>query len=437
MEANPLTPRDLFDGKEHFEIPAFQRPYVWNREDQWEPLWQDIARVAESVVVALQEDSDPEIPHHFLGAVVYDSRTPIAGGVVRHSVIDGQQRMTTLQLLIDAAHSVVHEDGYEVEAEELEELILNGGSRFRGTKERFKLWPSQADRNAFEQAMDPNPIWKGESHRILEAHQYFSTETRAWIRGEADEDEAIPPGDEALRVKALAGTLQDRLVVVAIDLSGHDDAQLIFETLNDRGTPLLKADLIKNWVFREGEAIQANVAKWAETHWAEFDSSWWREEIRQGRLQRSRIDIFLQYWLTMRLSDDVRSENVFRDFVTHAQPRMRTAAEAEGLLRELRLDADTYRAFAELDESTPEGRFYQRVIEAMELATTTPVFLWLLSENHLVLPSDRQQALQALESWTIRRTLLQLTTKDVNKFMIVLLRALNPDSPMVVPETSR
>src|SRR6185312_2699663 len=123
-------------------------------------------------------------------------------------------------------------------------------------------------------------------------------ETTRWIEGVADEDGDVPPGSEELRVEALSSTLQDRLMLVAIDLTGHDDAQLIFETLNDRGTPLLKADLIKNWVFRKGEKLGADVNAWAEAQWALFDERWWREEIRQGRLTRSRVDIFLQYWLT-------------------------------------------------------------------------------------------------------------------------------------------
>ncbi|PPF77151.1 DUF262 domain-containing protein [Pseudoclavibacter sp. Z016] len=425
LEANPLTPRDLFEGRVHFEIPTFQRPYVWSREEQWEPLWEDIVRVADSALAA-ETMATRDVAQHFLGAVVYGSRPAVSGDVVRHDVIDGQQRMTTLQVAIDAAHEVFATLGYDDEAEALEGLVLNSQSKFRGTRERFKLWPSQTDRAAFERAMDPTSHAIAElPSRILEAHAYFRGEVFNWVSGVSDLDGTPPPGTAAARAHALSGTLQDRLVVVAIDLSGHDDSQMIFETLNDRGTPLLKADLIKNWIFRRGEDVGADVDRWAGTYWAEFDGSWWREEIRQGRTQRSRIDIFLQYWLTMRTADDVRGDNIFRDFVSHAQSQTTTVDSAESLLRSLRADADTYRAFAQLDESSPEGRFYRRVIEAMELATTTPVFLWLLSPHHPTTPDERHRALEAVESWVIRRTLLQLTTKDVNKFMIVVLRALS------------
>ena len=436
MEAHPRSPRVLFEGKEHYEIPAFQRPYVWNEEDQWAPLWDDVLRVAESYIAAKESGTEPAIRQHFLGAVVYETRPPVTGDVTRHEVIDGQQRMTTLQLLLDAVQQVIDERGHEDLAEALEGLILNKQKAFIDQRERFKLWPSQADRLAFAAAMDPAAPSDGE-HRILDAHKFFRREATRWLSGEPDDDGDVPPSTEGLRVEALTSTLQDRLILVAIDLTGHDDAQLIFETLNDRGTPLLKADLIKNWVFRTGEAIGATVEKWSVTHWAEFDDAWWREEIAQGRHVRSRIDIFLQYWLTMRTQDEVKAEDIFRIFVSYAGPHFTSAGCAGALLAELRQDADSYRTFAQLAPTTPEGRFYSRVIETMELAAITPVFLWLLSPNHHVPARQLRIGFESLESWVIRRTLLRMTTKDVNKFVVAILKSLNDISAAEVGEKLR
>ncbi|MBY6364209.1 DUF262 domain-containing protein [Rhodococcoides corynebacterioides] len=422
LKADALSPRQLFDGKMHYEIPPFQRPYVWNEEDQWAPLWADVIRVAESHVVA--DGAAPTVPHHFLGAVVYESKPPVVGDVTRHLVIDGQQRTTTLQLLIDAVQAVVEERGHALLAEDLEELILNRSSAFRGKPERFKLWPSKHDRNAFAQAMDPKDGWAGE-HRILSAHKFFSEEARAWLTGTPDEDGQTPPGTEEQRASALSATLRDGLYIVAINLTGHDDSQLIFETLNDRGTPLLKADLIKNWVFQQGEKAGADVDEWSETHWVDFDDEWWRAEIVQGRHQRSRIDIFVQYWLTMRLSDEVKTEQVFRIFTEYAAPYMKSGDSADQLLSEFRKDADTYRALANLPDQSAQGSFYGRVIETMGLAATSPLLLWLLSDNHKVPEDQVVIALGALESWVIRRTLLRMTMKDVNKTMVSILKLLD------------
>lgn len=424
MKADALNPRELFGTTVHYEIPAFQRPYVWTRDDQWQPLWQDVRRVTEKVIEAGgDEDALAAVSGHFLGAVVFQLKSAVAGDVTRQSVIDGQQRSTTLQILLDAVHEAVLTRGHEDEAEAIKELILNHAKRFAGKPERFKLWPSRTDQAAFEYAMDGQGTAVGE-HLIVEAHDFFRTEVEKWLAGEVEEGEDAA-GDEKARVSALADVVQSRLYVVAINLTGHDDDQLIFETLNDRGTPLLKADLIKNWIFQVGERVHADVDAWPERIWADFDESWWRGEITQGRHSRSRIDIFLQYWLTMQLRNEVLTDEVFREFVSYAKPLIVDSASAEKLLGELRRDANTFRNFAQLSTDSVEGRFYSRVVESFELASTTPLLLWLLSDNHKISKDQISIALGALESWVIRRTLLRATMKDVNKMMVAILSALD------------
>jgi hypothetical protein len=423
LKAPPLTPRELFEGHVHYEIPPYQRPYVWDEDRQWAPLWADVARVAASVAESLGSGLEPKVPHHFLGAVVYERKPPTVGDVTRFPVVDGQQRMTTLQVLLDAVQQVFVERGHQDMAEDLERLIMNAPAKFRGRPEQFKLWPSRNDRRGFAQAMDPKPDWAGQ-HRILDAHAFFRAETEGWLIGEPDLDGVQPPGTEEQRVEALSSVLQDRLVVVAINLPYGADSQIIFETLNDRGEPLLKADLIRNWVFRRGEELGGDIESWSETHWAEFDDDWWRDEIQQGRQTRSRVDIFLHYWLTMRVREEVSSDQVFRVFTTHAGPRMSDLPHAEAFLGELKNDADTFRSITEAGADTIGGAFFNRVVGVMEQGSTTPLMLWLLSKNHGVPEEQIELALRVVESWVVRRTLLRWTMKDVNKFMVTILRGL-------------
>lgn len=424
LKAPPLTPRELFEGNVHYEIPPYQRPYVWDEDRQWAPLWADVSRVAESVALAIETGDEPKVPHHFLGAVVYERKPPVVGDVTRFPVVDGQQRMTTLQVLLDAVQQVFAERGHTDMADDLERLIVNAPAKFQGKPEQFKLWPSRNDRAGFSQAMDPKSDWTGE-HRIIDAHAFFRGETEAWLVGKPDLDGNQPPGTEEQRVEALSSALQDRLVVVAINLPFGADSQIIFETLNDRGTPLLKADLIRNWVFRRGEELGGDTETWSETHWAEFDDDWWRDEIQQGRQTRSRVDIFLHYWLTMRVREDIPSEQVFRVFSSHARPRMSNLSDAEAFLTELKNDADTFRTITQAGTDTIGGAFFDRVVGVMEQGSTTPLLLWLLSKNHGVPQEQIQLALRALESWVVRRTLLRWTMKDVNKFMVTILKGLD------------
>jgi hypothetical protein len=419
MDTKARTPRELFDGSVCYEIPPFQRPYVWNEEDQWQPLWADIERVASALAEARAAGTD-DISPHFLGAVVIKQLAAPAGDPARHSVIDGQQRLTTLQILLDAVQLVTHEQGEEVVAETLLELVANPAPRFRGTSKRFKLWPSRTDRAAFAEVMD-NDLHVSTSNtetRIALAHEFFCQSVREWV-SEAGEGE---PVGVMVRLRLLAEVVQQQLVIVCINLDQRDDDQLIFETLNDRGTPLLAADLIKNLVFQRGEDVGADVDQWGEKYWADFDEDWWRQEVQQGRLFRSRIDLFLQYWLTMRVQDEIPAEKVFAHFRTHAAPNLRDAESATNFLAELRRDADTFRAFAELDPSSAPGLFYARVVEGLELGATIPLLLWLISDNHNIPDDAVARALGAVESWCVRRTLLRATMKDVNRFVIALIK---------------
>lgn len=421
QQPSKATATELFEGRKHYVIPAYQRPYVWNEEDQWAPLWDDIVRVSESHLGCTPK----QFASHFLGAVVFELINAGSAAITELDVIDGQQRLTTLQLLLDAVQEILAATGHDEEAERLEELIRNKQAVYKGTELRFKLWPSQANRAEFAHAMDPMEPAPREAGQIQAAHDFFKEEARRWLLGVPDADGTAPPGTPADRANQLTETLAGRLVVVAIDLTGDDDAQLIFETLNDRGTPLLKADLIKNWVFRRGVKLGANVDMWSRTIWEDFDTDWWREEITQGRMSRSRVDIFLHYWLTMRLGEEVKQELVFRTFTDYAEPLMSDVVAANSFLTELRNDANTYRGIGALPADTAAGRFRARVIEAMELAATTPIFLWVVSQNHGVPGSQVEIGLTALESWVVRRTLLQMTSKDLNKLIVSLLKALS------------
>ena len=108
METFKRTPLQLFSLPQHFVIPLFQRPYVWREDEQWEPLWKDIRRVAE-----LRIDEPHLDAQHFLGAVVLQAHDPGSNRFTTWNVIDGQQRLTTLQLLMDATSAVLTQAGFE------------------------------------------------------------------------------------------------------------------------------------------------------------------------------------------------------------------------------------------------------------------------------------------------------------------------------------
>src|SRR5688572_6488941 len=138
METQVRSPQAVFLQPQRLLVPLFQRPYVWNEELQWEPLWKDIERVAHRL---LTRPSEPQLPH-FLGAVVLQQMPTQTGSLQQRTVIDGQQRLTTLQLMLDALHAEFIQIGANMAAARLKKLIANDESFRQRPDYRFKVWPT-------------------------------------------------------------------------------------------------------------------------------------------------------------------------------------------------------------------------------------------------------------------------------------------------------
>ena len=227
-------------------------------------------------------------------------------------------------------------------------------------------------------------------------------------------------------VTALMGLLE----TVVIDLQPTDEANIIFETLNARGTPLLDSDLIKNSILYMASQSGLDSDALYKQYWQGFDEAWWRAEVRQGRLVRPRIDVFLNYWLTMRTVEEVQSTRFF--------PRFRRYAEdSDGQITEVVADieqiGEAFRELNSIDDWSPEGRFIYRW-RVMDAGVTTPVMLWLFSYRDQLGREKLHRAFDAMESYLIRRMICRMTTKDYNKLFLELMGQLNAGGPETADE---
>src|SRR3989442_9685854 len=149
MKADIVNLKTLFQKDVRYLVPTFQRPYVWNQEDQWEPLWNDVRNTAEEFIDQLESAgvgneaaAEERSGVHFLGAVVLQQQPNPAAELERREIIDGQQRLTTLQLLLDAAQEVFEHDGYDTQAKQLRKLVLNDPDYAPADSDCiFKIWP--------------------------------------------------------------------------------------------------------------------------------------------------------------------------------------------------------------------------------------------------------------------------------------------------------
>ena len=191
---------------------------------------------------------------------------------------------------LDAIQQICEESGQPYirrAARRLAKLVTNDEELIEDDKlQIFKLWPTRGDREAFRHAMDNGLAANDfEESLIVQAHEFFKLQVSKWL-----EDAAGPIES---RIDALEAAATSMLQMVVIDLSPQDDPNLIFETLNARGTRLEQSDLIKNFVLSQERDQHVDI-------WGNLDDGWWRREVRQGRLFRPRLDMLLNYWLAMR-----------------------------------------------------------------------------------------------------------------------------------------
>ena len=156
MKPQYLTLLQIFGPPVRFVVPLFQRPYVWDEVQQWSPLWEDIVEVAERVL----RSNDAPIRGHFLGSIVLEQKTTGTGGIDRRAVIDGQQRLTTLQIILKAAAHAFTITAHKAEAAErasdardamlaadqVGSLITN--PIYAVGEARYKVWPTNDDRDS-------------------------------------------------------------------------------------------------------------------------------------------------------------------------------------------------------------------------------------------------------------------------------------------------
>ena len=406
------TPQDIFFTPQRLLVPLFQRPYVWSREGQWAPLWEDIKRVAERL------EQSSTVTSHFLGAVVLQQQPTEIGKLGVRTIIDGQQRLTTLQLLFDAVHEQILGLGLESVAQQILDLVENPGHFTHSQEDRYKVWPTNRDRAAFYEIMSAAApvVHKSLQHsqsRMAQAHGYFTEEVGDWLAA----------GNPVHRASALVQTISHLLQIVVIDLQSDEDAQEIFETLNARGTPLTAADLIKNFVFQRLNVPPLESEKAYRNYWEDFETPFWEKEVSAGRLLYSRSSLFLSQWLISKSKKDVPAREVFSQFKRHVAD---IHLPVEDLLPQIKRSADIYKNFTNTAANTsgPLDRLNMFIyrMTTLDSEVIKPLVLWLLDPELAAVPKDQLgKAVAALESWFIRRAFVRASTKSYNRFIVDLL----------------
>lgn len=425
MQPQYISLATIFGPQARYTVPLFQRPYVWNKAEQWEPLWDDVQALAERVLLS----TDGSVAGHFLGTAVLEQASVPIGSLPRREIIDGQQRLTTLQLLLKAGQHVLEtlrdaqagpeqRQPYDVAARQIG--MLNANPAFATEEEKYKVWPTNQDRASFAAVMDAESaaVAPTSGTRMAEAYGYFRDQISRWLDG----------GEPQARVLALTAALKDHLRLIVLDLDTTDEPQAIFETLNAHGTPLLPADLIKNWLIWEANLQKIPSAGLYDRYWKAFDenSDYWRAKAGAGHAARAKIDTFLQNWLTRRTREAVPGKHLYDRFLRHVGARPQTPgaarADIEALMKDIAADAERY---VRIDGATGADRFstFLRRLKTFDFVVFQPVLMALMGRSGSD-QGDLDTIGRMLEAWLLRRMICNEDTRGYGTAAVVMLEAL-------------
>jgi hypothetical protein len=412
---------DLFELQRRLVVPLFQRSYVWDLQEQWAPLWRDILRQAKKVLRTPKGQPLPQEATHFLGAIVVQSEAPASDGrPPTATIIDGQQRLVTFQILLAAIRDELRDLGDDYFGQ-IQALTQNHPPHVHDEDE-FKVWPTNRDRDSFRKAMTIGGL-KGFTTAygataqgcptLLQAYRHFAEEFRTYLTADVLEDDdeggwnlAEYKRDE--RVLALITTFRQCLRFVVILLDEKEDPQIIFESLNARGTPLLPSDLIKNYVFLEaGDNAEALYG----SYWTHFEKDGWKEKIPKLAVFKDRkmIDVFFRtYLVEMPNRPEVNINQLYLEF---RDWRIKTRGDRSigQLLEDIHRKAIAFENFIDRRAGPQAHRLFDTVL-ATDGFVAMPVIMHILARE---LPTPTaERCLSNLESFLIRRWFREGTTKN-------------------------
>ena len=251
---------------------------------------------------------------------------------------------------------------------------------------------------------------------ILDAYVFYYDKIFDYIS--LDEAGEISEPDSK-RLKILFQSFLDDFRVVEIDLDSGDDAQIIFETMNDRGTPLLASDLIRNYIFSRGEQSKEDVELLYDNEWSYFEDWFWTVKSKQGRYTRPRLEHFVVHFLGAHTGQEVNHGRIFPEYKSYIEKFSKYNNIREEI-NDLKVFGDIYRNLVEPNTEEVFGRFSERLL-VWDVTTIYPLILRIMSDDK-VEGFEKIEMFHLLESYIVRRMICRLTPKNYNKLFLQIVR---------------
>lgn len=391
MDARKGNIYEILNGNKQFLIPVYQRFYSWDI-DQCKRLWNDIVEMQRKGKVG-----------HFVGSIVNIAEQAMPTGVQKYMIIDGQQRMTTLTLLLLALrdYAIMNPSDTTINARRIDNMLLK--NEYESDDERYKLLLTETDRDILIRLVEEKPIAEGTRSRLIENYNFFADKLS---------DKEIQPAE----VYESIGKLQ--IVNITLDRA-VDDAQAIFESLNSTGKELSESDLIRNYVLM---GLEPSEQTYVYEHL-------WRpvEQLFIYETQGTVMDAFFRHYLTMKLSRIPKQGRVYEEFkLYHLNCEF-------GTIRELCQDLLEYAKYYtnivfKRNTDTDLKKLYEDIID-LRMEVSYP---FLLKIHHdcvegLITSDELKEILRLCISYVLRRAICEIPTNSMNKTFATLKNYIRPD----------
>ncbi|MCK4458405.1 MAG: DUF262 domain-containing protein, partial [Methanosarcinales archaeon] len=395
MKANETRFLDFLGKPAQFIIPIYQRTYSWKRK-QCEQLWKDIIRAA----------TDEIVSGHFVGSIVY-----IEKGIYSHSdipqllVIDGQQRLTTLTLLLSALGHAIEKRGDKIG---ISQRKINNRYLFNVEEDdnlRYKLLLTQSDKLTLIRLLEEKELHNPVSKQIVENYQFF--------------EEQINKSD--IDLMTLYWGI-GKLIIVDIALNReHDNPQLIFESLNSTGLELSQADLIRNYVLMGLEPKQQEEL---------YSDYWYQMEQSFGHADYvAQFDRFMRDYLTVKheIGNIPNIRAVYEAFKAHDHRSI--SGPVQNIVADIYQYSKYFVRMALEKEENKELREIFNDINTLKMHVAYPLFLELYDDysHERLSREDLISILKLVESYVFRRAVCGIPTNSLNKTFAMLSRELDKE----------
>lgn len=401
INANKQKLQDFFQGNLQFEIPFFQRAYVWS-EDNWNIFWDHLVGEVEAYENGVQSE-------HFIGTIITKQKENknLSENIVE--LIDGQQRLTTITVFLKALADTSMGELPNFR-ESIESLLWFKDSY---SNKHYRMIHSRIDKPNFHQIMEmPEELENEENSSIINAYKYFIKKLENYTDHQRE------------MVKQV---LLHKIPIISMLLDKDDDEQEIFDTINSLGVRLTIAELLKNYLFKDKELVEYYEEEWQSVFENDEEQvEFWSTVRSSGRVKRDNIELLLYCMLIIETKKEVRLEKLFSEYKLHLK-EMDVEEKKQFLLRlndlaNLYLEMPQKEELIEFGFKNQTKRFFH-LLENLEITTIFPLILYLYSnisdENEL------NSCFKILESFIALRQMCKFTTKNYNNLFIQIIRSLD------------